>query len=110
MAENFLNKVTKAVSDILNEKNFYVDKIVVFGSAAAGADIINDLDIIIISSEFEGKDIFERVKMLRGLHTKLVEIFEKSVDLLYYSLNEWENDESIIINDAKQTGFVYNTN
>jgi stress-induced morphogen len=62
----------------------------------------SDLDIIVVSPAFEGKDIFHRVKMVKGVHRALVETLHRPVDLLFYSDSEWAKGEGIIVEQVKK--------
>ncbi|MBU1122845.1 MAG: nucleotidyltransferase domain-containing protein [Candidatus Omnitrophota bacterium] len=96
------------IKDILKEKGIRVSKVIIFGSRVSGKALKDsDLDIVILSKDFEGKDIFEKVKMARGLHRKLVKQLLMPLDILYYSPLEWKNNISPIIEIAKKQGISY---
>ena len=96
------------LKDLTRQKGIDVDRIVVFGSYARGEEKKgSDIDIIIVSRNFEGKDIFERVEIASGLHRELVEKTMMPADIMYYSPTEWEQGNSLIINQAKEEGIVY---
>lgn len=97
----------KSLLGLLERKGIRVNKIIVFGSHAKGkVKEESDIDIIIVSKDFRDKDIFERVKLTRGVNRGLVKKFMKPFDLIYYSDEEWENGNSLIINAAKEEGEV----
>lgn len=97
----------KFLLGLLEKKGIRVNKIIVFGSHAKGkVKEESDIDIIIVSKDFRDKDIFERVKLTRGVNRGLVKKFMKPFDLIYYSDEEWENGNSLIINAAKEEGEV----
>jgi len=92
---------------LFQEKGIKIDKIVIFGSFAKGEfKKDSDIDIIIVSRDFRGKSIFERVKQTTGIGRELVRKFKKPFDLLYYSDEEWEGKNFLIINEAKEYGEV----
>ena len=92
---------------LLKEKGISVYKIIIFGSFAKGKyKEDSDIDIIIVSRDFRGKSIFERVKLVTGLGRELVKKFKKPFDLIYYSDEEWEKKNFMIINEAKKYGEV----
>lgn len=100
-------RLEKSLMDLLKRKGIRVSKIVLFGSYAKGeGKEDSDIDIIIVSEDFRGKDIFDRVKITRGVHRGLVKEFMKPFDLIYYSDEEWETGSSSIINEAKEYGEV----
>lgn len=109
MAEK--GSVKAAIRTILLEKlargQIHVDKIVIFGSYAKGGEKEeSDIDIIIVSRDFRGKDIFERVELTTGIGRELVHRTRKPFDIMYYSDEEWEKGRSIIINAAREEGEI----
>lgn len=101
--EDLKNKIL----NLLKKKNITPSKIVIFGSYAKD-DLKqdSDIDIIIVSNDFKNKDLFERVFLMRGMHTELVKIFRRPFDLMYHSEEEWEREYSPVINTAKEEGEV----
>ena len=76
-----------------------------FGSYAKGrAKVGSDFDIIVVSKDFRGKDIFEKVELTSGIHREFVKKVKKPVDIIYYSDIEWNKGHSLIINAAKKEG------
>ena len=107
MVKREIVKTTEFLKKLLKDRNIKVHKIVVFGSYAKGKQTEeSDIDIIVISENFEGKDIFERVELVQGIHRKLVEKTMVPFDMMYYSPSEWEQGNSLIINAAKEEGEV----
>ena len=108
MAKRKNIKAINILKELVKQRGMDVDKIVVFGSYARGEEKKgSDIDIIIVSRDFEDKDIFERVKLASGLHRQLVEKTMMPADIMYYSPSEWEEGNSLIINQAKEEGIVY---
>src|SRR3989304_5872799 len=108
MAKRKNIKAINILKELGKQRGMDVDKIVVFGSYARGAEKKgSDIDIIIVSRDFEGKEIFERVKLASGLHRQLVKKTMIPADIMYYSPSEWKKGNSLIINQAKEEGIVY---
>ena len=108
MVKEKQSKVVEALKGLLKERGVYPSKIIIFGSQAkAKAKKDSDIDIIVISVNFEGKNIFERVKIAAGIHQELVKKFMLPLDIMYYSLFEWEKGSSPIIEIARREGAVY---
>ena len=108
MAKRKFIRVIRILKDLTRQKGIDVDRIVVFGSYARGEEKKgSDIDIIIVSRDFEGKDIFDRVEIASGLHRELVEKTMMPADIMYYSPTEWEQGNSLIINQAKEEGIIY---
>jgi len=101
-------EVVRNLKELLNGNGIRPDKIIIFGSQIRpGAAKDSDIDIIVLSEDFEGKGIFERVKMSSGVHNKLVQKLFIPVDLMYYSLSEWKKGASLIIEAAKKEGVTF---
>ena len=97
--------IKKIIIKLLEKRGISINKIVVFGSYLKSSfDEDSDIDIIIVSSDFRDKDIFERVELLSGLHREFVKTIKRPLDILYYSDKEWEEGRSLIINSAKMSG------
>ena len=108
MAKRKNIKVINILKELVKQRGMDIDKIVVFGSYARGEEKKgSDIDIIIVSRDFEGKDIFDRVEIASGLHRELVEKTMMPAAIMYYSPTEWEQGNSLIINQAKEEGIVY---
>ncbi|MCD6386679.1 nucleotidyltransferase domain-containing protein, partial [Candidatus Sumerlaeota bacterium] len=72
-------------------KGINIYKIVIFGSLITGKlKKDSDIDIIIVSKDFRGKSIFERVQLATGIGRELVRRLKMPFDLIYYSHKEWE--------------------
>ncbi len=100
-------KIKKLLIELLGEVGISVEKIIIFGSYARGKERADsDIDIIIVSKDFRGKDIFEIVNKTKAVHGKLVDNIMKPFDIIYYSDEEWEKGNSLIINSAKKEGEV----
>jgi len=100
-------KIRDLLKSLFQERNIEVNKIVLFGSIVKG-DIKkeSDIDIIIVSKDFRRKNIFERVKLATGVGRELVKQIKMPFDLMYYSDKEWENENSLIIDEAKTKGEI----
>jgi len=107
MAEKNYLKAGRILKRLLERRGIEVHKIVVFGSYAKGKEKKeSDIDIIIVSKDFENQDIFGRVETTAGIHRELVEEIMIPVDIMYYSVKEWEKGNSLTINAAKQEGEI----
>lgn len=103
---NIIEDITDELKRILDNK-FRYDKIILFGSYSTNTfNSESDIDCIIISKEFRGKDIFEIAKMTQNIEYQLTKKFLKPFDILYYSDEEWNNSHSVPINEAKKYGIV----
>ena len=108
MAKRKYIKAIRTLRNLIKQRGLDINRIIVFGSYARGEEKKgSDIDIIIVSRDFEGKDIFDRVEIASGLHRELVEKTMMPADIMYYSPTEWEQGNSLIINQAKEEGFIY---
>ena len=100
-------KIKEIVLQEFKSKGLKLDKIVLFGSFAKGnQNRESDIDLIIVSRDFRGKNIVEKVDMASGLNWQLVHQTKKPFDLLYCSDLEWKKASSLIISAAKKEGQV----
>jgi len=107
MAKREIIKIKKVLIELLKEIGISVEKMIIFGSYAKGKEKEDsDIDIIVVSKDFRNKDIFEVVYLTKDIHWKLVEYVMKPFDIMYYSDEEWEKGDSLIINAAKKEGDV----
>lgn len=103
MSGKKIKEITNGIKKFLKTRNITVDKIIVFGSYAKGnysAD--SDLDIAIISADFDGKDIFRRADMIKGLNWYLVERFLFPFDIVTVSRKEYQQSSSLIVDFIKE--------
>jgi len=108
MAENsIINESIRYLKSLLSEKNYPIERIILFGSYAKGnPNYDSDIDFIVVSSVFRGKNYFEKFDLTKNIKSQLVKKFDKPYDILYYSDIEWENSLAVPINEAKKYGLV----
>jgi predicted nucleotidyltransferase len=92
MAENTITEIIKFLKTLLNESGISVEKIAVFGSYKKGNYTDqSDLDLIIISKDFNGKDIFERSGMTMDAEIKTLRKFMIPLDILKMTHEEYDD-------------------
>ena len=107
MVEIKIQKLKRIIEKHFKSRKLKLDKIVLFGSYAEGKqNADSDVDILLISRSFRDKNYDSRFIPILDLNKELVRNLDKPVDLLYYSDEEWENDQSLIIREAKRHGKV----
>ena len=107
MAQKKYVKAAKILKRLLELRGIDVHKIVVFGSYAEGKENKDsDIDIIVVSKDFDKEDIFGRVELTAGIHRELVEKMMIPFDIMYYSTNEWKKGNSLTIAVAKKRGEI----
>jgi len=86
------------------EKKFFVEKIIIFGSAARGEmKEDSDIDLIVVSKKFGLKHFFNIVPKLYGEWS-----LEYPVDFLIYNKKEFEKlkKEVSIVSEALREGII----
>ncbi len=100
-------RACKILRELLRKSGIDAYKIVIFGSLARGIQTEDsDIDMIVVSKDFRDKSIFERVELTTGIDRELVKRIGKPFDIMYYSDEEWEKGNSLIVNAAKEEGEV----
>jgi len=103
MAEAKVREAAELIKNILRDRNITVDRIVIFGSYARGNYAgSSDIDIAIVSRDFDGKDVFQKAEMLKGLKWTLVEKFELAFDIVPVSLKQWQESSSLVVDFIKE--------
>jgi len=107
MVEKEITELKNTLIKFFQKKDVNLYKLVVFGSYAKRLNNEkSDIDLVIVSKDFRGKDIFEKIKLISGIHKELVRKFRRPFDLMYYSDTEWNKGSSILINSAKKEGIT----
>jgi len=101
MAERKIIKAKEIIKDYFKLKKLNLNKVVLFGSYSKGNfNLDSDIDLAIVSSDFKGKSLFEKAKLTGNLDWELVRKTNMSFDILYYSEDEWNNSNSLILGEA----------
>ena len=88
----------------IESQHVMVDKLVLFGSYATRANREgSDIDVVVISKDFAGKDYWERTDILSQA---IYEIFEP-IEAVALTPEEWERGESAVVEYAKTGEIVY---
>jgi predicted nucleotidyltransferase len=103
MAEAKVKEAAELIKNFLKDRNITVDRIIIFGSYAKGNYTKDsDLDIAVISRDFNEKDVFQKAEMLKGLKWALVEKFELPFDIVPVSLKQWQESSSLVVDFIKE--------
>lgn len=89
---------------IAKAKSINLQKVILFGSQATGqATKDSDIDLIIVSSDFENKNAFERPRILYKLWN-----LDYPVDFLCYTPEEFEYKKNriSIVSEALKEGII----
>lgn len=82
----------------LESKKVHVEKMILFGSCAKGtAEKFSDIDVVVVSSDFDGKDLWARATMLGAA---AYQVFEP-IQALAVTPQEWDGKTSTVCELAK---------
>jgi len=96
-------ELLKRFKKILERQGTKVDKMILFGSYAAGnyrED--SDIDLVVISNDFKDKDFWQRIDII--VNALMEEI--SPIEAVAMTPEEYENGESMIALFAKESGEV----
>lgn len=103
MAEARVKEAAELIKRFLEDRNITADRIIIFGSYAKGNYTKDsDVDIAVVSRDFNEKDVFQRAEMLKGLKWTLVEKFELAFDIVPVSLKQWQESSSLVVDFIKE--------
>jgi predicted nucleotidyltransferase len=92
----------------LEKKGLRVDRVVLFGSYAHGEPHKDsDLDIAVISPDFEKMGLYERACALTDVEINVVHKFRIPLDLVALSPMEYEKQESPIAHFVREDSIEY---
>ncbi len=88
----------------IESQHIRVGKMILFGSFAKGTNRQeSDVDVVVISEDFAGKDYWERTEILASA---IYEVFEP-IEAVALTPEEWDKGESGIVEYAKGGEIVY---
>ena len=104
MQREFIRKLKKFLIKL--SKYIKVDKVILFGSRVEGNyDKNSDVDLIIVSEDFAGKNFFERASIMYNYGD-----IDLPVDFLCYTNKEFNNlkNKITIVSESLKKGIVLN--
>ena len=97
MDKNAVLDIIVIFKDALESQGIHIKKIILFGSFATGTfNDESDIDLVIISDDFAGKDYWKRIDILSEA---IYEVF-KPIEAIAMTPEEWENRDSVIVDYA----------
>jgi predicted nucleotidyltransferase len=97
MAKNKVMKVIKFLEQCLRESGLHTSKIILFGSQSKGtAARGSDIDVVIVSDDFKGKNIFERARLTKDAEIKTIKKFILPLDILTMTRDEWKKSSEML--------------
>ena len=97
-----INEIIQYLKELLIKNGLNLDSIALFGSALSGEmHIDSDIDLIIISSDFRNKDIFERSQMTMKPEIATLKKYKVAMDILNLSPEEYNDSKIKMYYDSK---------
>lgn len=108
MAKRTIKEVINFLGKCLRNKGLNISKIILFGSHARGiATEESDIDIVIVSKDFKGKDIFKRAELTKEAEIMTIKKFMISLDIVTLTPQEFKSGASLISDYAKNGKVLY---
>lgn len=103
MDAQLLVDIEQTLRELCAERAISVESVKFFGSCASGmAQEGSDVDILLVSQEFDGKDIFQRAGITKGIHRALVKRFKVPFDIVFCSASEWMQGSSPLLHEIRR--------
>ena len=98
----------KSPQEWLKGKGLNISKIILFGSQAKGESTEeSDIDILIVSNDFQDKDIFERATLTKDAEIMTIKKFMIPLDIITMTQEEFESETSLIAEYVKEGEVIY---
>lgn len=103
MAAKLLLDIEQSLRELCSERGIPVESVRFFGSRTFGAESDDsDVDLVLVSPAFEGKDIFQRAGMTKGIHRALVKRFKVPFDIVFCSVSDWLHGSSPLLQEIRR--------
>jgi predicted nucleotidyltransferase len=104
MDKSAVLKIIENFRNVLELKGVKAEKIILFGSYATGQyREDSDIDLVVISRDFNNKTYWQRIDLLSEA---IYDIFEP-IEATAFTPDEWNSKESIITDFAQNGEVVY---
>ena len=102
MAKGTAIKAVHYLKDRLKADGLNVAKVILFGSQAGRrAKETSDIDVIIVSEDFRGQDIFKRADLTKKAEIMTIRKFLVPLDIITMTPDELESGTSLVCDFAK---------
>jgi len=97
-------KIIGQFKDVLEKKGIKIERIVLYGSYAAGTQREgSDIDLVVISNDFSGLGYWQRIDLLA---VAIYEVF-KPIEAVAMTEAEWKKGDSFIVDFARNGEVVF---
>lgn len=108
MASRKVMNAVRYLREQVEENGVRVNRMVLFGSHAKGtATPDSDIDVVIISEDFRGKDRFKQTEMTWRAEWETIKKFKVPFDIVTMTPEEFDSRDSIIADYAHEGKVVY---
>ena len=88
----------------INSRGIRLQKIILYGSHSVGTNNEeSDIDLVVISDDFYGKDYWERIDLLADV---IYQIFAP-IEAVALTQDEWDKKDSFIVDFARQGEILF---
>ena len=102
MDQNAAIEAVRYFGQRLDESGVRISKLILFGSHARGeATDESDVDVLIISDDFRGRDIFGRARIIRDPERETIHRFHVPLDVVMMTPEEFASGASLIAQAAR---------
>ena len=99
MGKKDVLNILKHLKEVLEDSHVHVDRLILFGSWAKGTQREgSDIDVDIVSNDFNGKDYWARINILSEA---IYQIFAP-IQAVAMTPQEWESKENFVCNFAQK--------
>ncbi len=104
MAEDTIASVLERFKQQLIIMGVRPERLILFGSCARGHnEAWSDIDLVVISQDFAGKDLRERLELLGVAAARILE----PIEAFGVTPEEWAHGEWAFLENAARDGIVY---
>jgi predicted nucleotidyltransferase len=102
VAESKAIRAIKFFKQRLEDKKLKISRIILFGSQAEGnVSAESDVDVVLLSEDFQNKNIFERLELIKEAEIAAIKKFMIPLDIIMMTPEEFERGTSLVSEYAR---------